>query len=129
MSVLLNHTIVSCRDKGASAQYLVDVLGLDDPVSFGPFMVVEMANGVSMDYDDRHAKDREITPQHYAFLVSEDEFDSIFGRIEANGQDYWSDPGLVGVREINHNHGGRGVYFKDPNGHLLEILTSPYGSR
>jgi catechol 2,3-dioxygenase-like lactoylglutathione lyase family enzyme len=127
MTVLLNHTIVWCRDKKESARYLTDTLGLPEARPFGPFMVVEMGNGVSLDYHDFDARAGEIASQHYAFLVSEPEFDEIFTRIEA-GQDYWADPGLGRRGEINRRDGGRGVYFKDPDGHVLEILTRPYGS-
>ena len=127
MTVLLNHTIVWCRDKKESARYLTDTLGLPEAKPFGPFMVVEMGNEVSLDYHDVDASHGEIASQHYAFLVSEAEFDEIFPRIEA-GQDYWADPGLGRKGEINRRDGGRGVYFKDPDGHLLEILTRPYGS-
>ena len=127
MTVLLNHTIVWCRDKKESARYLTDTLGLPEAKPFGPFMVVEMGNEVSLDYHDVDARAGEIASQHYAFLVSEAEFDEIFSRIEA-GQDYWADPGLGRKGEINRRDGGRGVYFKDPDGHLLEILTRPYGS-
>ena len=65
--------------------------------------------------------------QHYAFLVSEQEFDQIFGRIQARKVKYWADPGQKQEGEINHHFGGRGVYFEDPSGHLLEIITRPYG--
>jgi catechol 2,3-dioxygenase-like lactoylglutathione lyase family enzyme len=124
MSVELNHTIVAARDRRATAEFLTEVLGLDDPTSFGPFLVVEVANGVSLDV--AHAEG-EIPPQHYAFLVSEAEFDEIFGRIRARDLPYWADPGRRRPGEINHNDGGRGVYFPDPNGHFLEIITRPYG--
>ena len=127
MTVLLNHTIVWCRDKKESARYLTDTLGLPESKPFGPFMVVEMGNEVSLDYHDVDARAGEIASQHYAFLVSEAEFDEIFPRIEA-GQDYWADPGLGRKGEINRRDGGRGLYFKDPDGHVLEILTRPYGS-
>jgi catechol 2,3-dioxygenase-like lactoylglutathione lyase family enzyme len=125
MSVQLNHTIVSCRDKQASAAFLAETLGLPEPVPYGPFLVVETSNGVSLDYRDASG---EITTQHYAFLVAEDDFDAIFGRIRAQGTGYWADPGQSRPGEINHNDGGRGVYFADPDGHLLEIITRPYGS-
>ncbi len=128
MNVQLNHTIVWCRDNKVSARYLTQILGLDDAKAWGPFMVVEMSNGVSLDYHDSYDPDAEIISQHYAFLVSEDEFSQIFGRIKASGQDFWADPGLSTKGEINHNDGGRGVYFKDPDGHLLEIITRPYGA-
>ena len=125
MSVQLNHTIVWCRDKERSASFAAEILGLDKPASFGPFRVVEMGNGVSLDY---HDVDGEIASQHYAFLISEGEFDEIFGRITERGLEYWADPALSRRGEINHNDGGRGVYFQDPDGHLLEIITRPYGS-
>ena len=128
MNVALNHTIVWCRDKNASARYLTGILGLGSARPWGPFMVVEMGNGVSLDYHEFYNPDGDTLPQHYAFLVTENEFDEIFGRIEAGGQDYWADPGLSGKDEINHNDGGRGVYFQDPDGHLLEIITRPYGA-
>jgi catechol 2,3-dioxygenase-like lactoylglutathione lyase family enzyme len=128
MSVSLNHTIVRCRDKKASARYLTDTLGLPEAMPWGPFMVVEMGNGVSLDYYDVSDAEGEIASQHYAFLVSEDEFGEIFGRLQAAGQDYWADPALSRQGEVNRNDGGRGVYFMDPDGHLLEIITRPYGS-
>lgn len=125
MTVKLNHTIVYARDKRASAAFLAELFGLPAPARFGPFMAVEVANGVTLDYCDG---DGEIAPQHYAFLVSEREFDEIFGRIQARGMDYWADPGQTRKGKINTHDGGRGVYFEDPNGHLLEIITKPYGS-
>jgi catechol 2,3-dioxygenase-like lactoylglutathione lyase family enzyme len=123
--VELNHTIVYCRDKTLSAGFLAEVLGLPPAQPFGPFLVLETSNGVSLDY----AESREFTPQHYAFLIGDDDFDPIFERIRARGLDYWADPGRARPGEINRNDGGRGVYFPDPNGHMLEILTRPYGSR
>jgi catechol 2,3-dioxygenase-like lactoylglutathione lyase family enzyme len=125
MAVQLNHTIVSARDSAASASFLADVLGLPPPEPFGPFMVVDTDNAVSLDFMDT---DGEITPQHYAFLVGEDEFDEIFGRIQERALPYWADPGRTRPGVINHNDGGRGVYFPDPDGHLLEIITRPYGT-
>jgi catechol 2,3-dioxygenase-like lactoylglutathione lyase family enzyme len=125
MTVQLNHTIVWCRDQNESATFLAEVLGLAEPVRFGPFLVVEASNGVSLDY---HDVDGEIPSQHYAFLISEDEFDQIFGRIRERQLEYWADPGLTRQGQINRNDGGRGVYFRDPDGHLLEIITRPYGS-
>jgi catechol 2,3-dioxygenase-like lactoylglutathione lyase family enzyme len=123
MAVSLNHTIVAARDKRASAAFLADVLGLAAPTTYGPFAVVELANGVSLDFLD----DPEIHPRHYAFLVTEEEFDEIFGRIRARGLDFWADPFERSPGEINTNDGGRGVYWNDPNGHKLEIITRPYG--
>ena len=126
MSVELNHTIVAARDPVASATFLAEVLGVASPRRFGPFQVVDVANGVSLDF--MAAGDEEITSQHYAFLVSEAEFDEIFGRIQAWQLPYWADPGRRLPDEINHHDGGRGVYFPDPDGHFLEIITRPYGS-
>jgi len=128
VSPTFNHTIVWCRDKKASARYLTETLGLPEAQAFGPFMVVEMGNDVSLDFHDFYDDEAEIASQHYAFLVSEEEFDQIFARIEARDQVYWADPGLSQPGRINHNDGGRGVYFEDPDGHLLEIITRPYGS-
>ncbi|MER6417265.1 VOC family protein [Streptomyces sp. NPDC001137] len=125
MNVQLNHTIVAAHDKKASAQFLADILGLEPSPPFGPFIPVEIPNGVTLDYMET---DDDITPQHYAFLVSEDEFDTIFGRIQEAGLTYWADPYHHRRGEINHNDGGRGAYFDDPNGHNLEIITRPYGS-
>ena len=123
MPVQLNHTIVAAHDRHASATFLTELLGLAPPVGFGPFAVVELANEVSLDFLD----DPEVKPRHYAFLVSEEEFDEIFGRIRARGLPYWADPFEQHPGEINTNDGGRGVYWKDPDGHVLEIITRPYG--
>jgi len=125
MTVQLNHTIVSARDKKASAYWLADILGLAAPKPFGPFMTVRTDNDVTLDYLD--AGD-EVVPHHYAFLVSEGDFDAIFGRIRERGLSYWADPHHSRPGEINTNDGGRGVYFEDPDRHNMEILTRPYGS-
>ncbi len=125
MVVEYNHTIVWSRDAKASARFLSGILGLPEPGRIYIFEVVTTANGVNVDFANAEG---EITPQHHAFLVSEPEFDEIFGRIKARGLDYWADPSRTKPGEINHNEGGRGVYFHDPSGHLLEILTRPYGS-
>lgn len=125
MPVELNHTIVAARDPEASARFMADILGLPTPTRFGPFMVVEAANEVSLDF---MRTDDEVTSQHYAFLVTEDEFDEIFDRITTRDVAHWADPGQQRAGEINTRDGGRGVYFEDPEGHLLEILTRPYGS-
>ena len=126
MPAQLNHTIVHAKDKAASAQFLADILGLPKPRPFGPFMMVDAANGVSLDFIS--AEDHEIIVEHYAFLVSEAEFDEIFGRIKERGLDYYADPARRMKGQINRHDGGRGVYWEDPNGHVLEIITRPYGS-
>jgi catechol 2,3-dioxygenase-like lactoylglutathione lyase family enzyme len=125
VSVALNHTIVWCRDQQLSADFLAQILGLAAPTRFGPFLIVEAANDVSLDF---HEIDGPLASQHYAFLVTEDEFDEIYGRIVEQGIDTWADPGQSRPGAINRNDGGRGVYFPDPDGHLLEIFTRPYGS-
>ena len=125
MSVQLNHTIVPARDPRASALFLSEILGLGAPVKFGPFEGVELDNGVTLDFM-RDAGEIEV--RHYAFMVSEDEFDRIFARIRERGLTYWADPAHHRPGEINHNDGGRGVYWDDPDGHRLEILTRAYGS-
>lgn len=125
MSVQLNHTIVWCRDKERSARFAAEILGRPEPASFGPFLIVELDNGVSLDFLEA---EREIAPQHYAFLIGEEEFDQIYGRIQERGLAHWADPGRQRAGRINRNDGGRGVYFEDPDGHFLEVLTRPYGS-
>ncbi len=125
MAIELNHTIVHVRDKRAAAQFLSGILGLPEPTAFGPFLGVQTANGVTLDFLET---DQAITTEHYAFLVSEAEFEQIFGRIRARDITYWADPGRTRRGEINTRDGGRGLYFEDPSGHLLEILTRPYGS-
>lgn len=126
MSVELNHTVVAARDKRAAAEFLATILGLEVGPPYGPFLPVETSNGVTLDYMDSHAD--QIASQHYAFLVSEDEFDAIFGRIQQHEIAFYADPGHRQVGQINHHDGGRGTYFADPNGHNLEIITRPYGS-
>jgi catechol 2,3-dioxygenase-like lactoylglutathione lyase family enzyme len=125
VSVQLDHTIVWCRDQQRSANFLAEILGRPAPTRFGPFLVVDLDNGLSLDY---HDTDGDLAPQHYAFLTSEGEFDEIFGRIVEQHLEHWADPGKTASSEINHNDGGRGVYFEDPDGHLLEIITRRYGS-
>lgn len=121
----LNHTIVMCKDQAASSAFATELLGLPPAERYGPFFVVELANGVSIDY---HETDRPIESQHYAFLISEEEFDQVFARVTARGLAYWADPGLQHEGDINTRDGGRGFYWRDPDGHLLEVLTRPYGS-
>ncbi|MBM3658415.1 MAG: VOC family protein [Actinobacteria bacterium] len=121
----LNHTIVWCRDQERSATFFTEVFGRPPAARFGPFLVVEADNGVSLDF---HELAGEIASQHYAFLVTEAEFDAVFGRVVARGIPYWADPGRSRAGTINTHDRGRGVYFEDPDGHLLEIITRPYGS-
>jgi catechol 2,3-dioxygenase-like lactoylglutathione lyase family enzyme len=125
MPVQLNHTIVWCRDQQRSATFFAEMLGRPAPVRFGPFHVVELDNGVSLDF---HGVDHDVASQHYAFLIAEDDFDRVYERIRARGLAHWADPARTHAGEINRHDGGRGVYFADPDGHLLEVITRPYGS-
>jgi len=125
MTIQLNHTIVRVRDKQESAAFLTEILGLPDATAYGPFLVVELGNDVSLDFADDHGPAH---PQHYAFLVDESDFDDIFTRIKQRNLPYWADPFKRRPGEFNTNDGGRGVYWEDPNGHFLEIITRPYGS-
>ena len=125
MSVKLNHTIVHARDRRAAADFYAEVFDLAAPVAFGPFLDVQTDNEVTLAILET---DEQFDPQHYAFLVTDAEFDQIFGRVKARGLDYWADPALRRKGETNSHFGGRGVYFRDPSGHLLEIITRPYGS-
>jgi catechol 2,3-dioxygenase-like lactoylglutathione lyase family enzyme len=126
MSVELNHTIVLARDKQASAEFLATILGLKVGAQWGPFLPITTSNSVTLDYAD--SDQDTIAPQHYAFLVSEPEFDSIFERIQQAGITYYADPARKKAGQINHNDGGRGLYFLDPVGHAMEVITRPYGS-
>jgi catechol 2,3-dioxygenase-like lactoylglutathione lyase family enzyme len=125
VTVELNHTIVWCRDKRRSAAFLVELLDLPRPIPFGPMLVVKLANGVSLDFYDQ---DGEIASQHYAFLMSEEDFERVFARIRERRLPYWAEPGKARGRlgETYEHNGGRGLYFEDPDGHLLEIMTRPY---
>lgn len=125
MTVELNHTIVWCSDNKRSSRFLADMLGLPEPKTFHHFEVVELDNGVSIDFMVKEGGVPSM--QHYAFLVDDETFDHGFARIEALGLAYWADPGRSRPGEINRNDGGRGVYFEDPDGHFLELLTTPYG--
>lgn len=125
MSVELNHTIVPVRDKAASAAWLAELLGLRVQPQFGPFIPVQTSNGVTLDYQDVSG---DIPAQHYAFLVSENDFDNIRARLVDAGITCYADPAHQSTEPINTRDGGRGTYFVDPDGHNMEILTRPYGS-
>ena len=124
MGIELNHTIVPTHDKQAEARFVTDVLGLPAASSFGPFAVVELQNGVSLDFMD---VDGDLPVQHYAFLISEDEFDAVSARLREREVATYADPGHQRPG-FNTNDGGRGLYFDSPDGHNLEVLTRPYGS-
>ncbi len=124
MTISLNHTIIDGRDNEKSATFLTEILGLAPHTIIGHFAVV-LVGDTSLDFLET---DGEITQRHFAFLVSEAEFDKIFKRITGRGLTYWADPSRKEAGHINHWDGGRGLYFDDPDGHLLEIITRPYGS-
>ena len=121
----LNHTIVWCSDQQRSAEFLTGILGLPPARKFFHFLVVDLSNGVSLDY---YQKEGPVSQQHYAFLVTDAEFDAAFGRIEERGLDFWADPARSQPGQINKHFGGRGIYFADLDDHLLELITTPYGS-
>lgn len=123
MAIKLNHTIVNVRDKRASAAFFTELFGLPPAKPFAHFLSVQVGNEVTLDFCDA---DYDPEPQHYAFLVSDAEFDQIFGRIKARGVAHWADPAKRLKGEINRHFGGRGVYFEEPGGHFLEIITRPY---
>ena len=124
MAVEFNHTLVNSRDIWTAATSVAEILGLEKPSAYGPFAVITLANGASLDF---HQAD-EVQGQHYAFLVSETEFDEILGRIKARGYTYWADPMGKQAGKWNTEDGGRGLYWEGPDGHFLEIITRPYGS-
>jgi catechol 2,3-dioxygenase-like lactoylglutathione lyase family enzyme len=125
MAARLNHTIVWCRDQQKSAAFLTEILGLPPPRRFMGFLVVELANDVSVDY--LPAEGEPIALQHLAFLVDESEFDGALARVRERTTEIWADPAKQQPGRINRHFGGRGVYFDDPDGHLFEIITTPYG--
>jgi catechol 2,3-dioxygenase-like lactoylglutathione lyase family enzyme len=119
----LNHIIIPAKDKDASAVFLADTLGVEAQPQWGPFRPVQTSNGVTLDFVDS----KDVRTQHYAFLVDDGEFDAAFARLKKAGVAYFANPDKSGPGEINHYSGGRGLYFEDPNGHWLELLTRPYG--
>jgi hypothetical protein len=125
MTAQFNHTIVWSSDQTKSARFLAEMLGRPAPVRFGHFDVVALDNGISLDFASAEGP---IRSQHYAFLISEADFDAVLGRIIEHGLEHWADPMRRRPGEINHNDGGRGVYFPDPDGHYLEVITRSYGS-
>ncbi|MEU3085800.1 VOC family protein [Streptomyces massasporeus] len=120
----LNHTAVYASDRRLSAQFLAAVLGLEVGAPFGPFLPVDLGNGVTLDYYEM--TDEPIQSQHYAFLVPDERFDGMIDRLEALGVTYYADPNHTRPGRVNDLFGGRGAYFADPAGHNMEIMTRPY---
>jgi catechol 2,3-dioxygenase-like lactoylglutathione lyase family enzyme len=120
MSVQLDHTIIAVHDQDESARFVAEILGLAAPSRSGPFQVVTVDHGLSLDFANANG---DVRPQHYAFLVSDAEFDTIFGRIVERALPYWADPRRTRPGEIREHEHGRGFYFEDPSGHFLEVLT------
>ncbi|MFB8244360.1 VOC family protein [Streptomyces sp. NPDC055952] len=120
----LDHTVVYASDRSLSAEFLAAVLGLGVGAPFGPFLPVDLGNGVTLDYYEK--RDEPVQPQHYAFLVPDEQFDAMIGRLEALGVTYYADPSHTEPGRVNDLFGGRGAYFADPDGHNMEIMTRPY---
>nr|WP_246598662.1 VOC family protein [Nocardia tengchongensis] len=128
MTIQFNHTIVACTDNRVSVEFWADILGVEVGKPYGPFIPITVGNGVTFDFAALPPGfEGEPQPQHYAFLVSEEEFDAAYDKIKRYGLTYWADPRQQGVNQINHNDGGRGIYFLDPVGHYMELITVPYG--
>ncbi len=120
MTIELDHTIIPSRDKEAAARFFARIFGLSYDGPHSHFAPVRVNDRLTLDFDDEDEFDH----HHYAFRVSEDEFDAMFGRIQADGITYGSGPYACDDMQINNRRGGRGVYFRDPDGHLLELLTA-----
>jgi catechol 2,3-dioxygenase-like lactoylglutathione lyase family enzyme len=125
MAVRIDHLALAARDARESAQFLADVLGLPAPYASGPFIAVDVDDTCTIDFA---APQIDFPGQHVAFHVGDDDFDAILARLRQRGTPFWADVGYRGPGEYNTHHGGRGLYFDDPAGHHLEILTRRYGS-
>lgn len=124
MSITFNHTIIASKDREESARFYRELLEVAEAPSWGVFTNTQLDDGVLLQFAEPPVD--EIQMQHYAFLVDDELFDRAYARIQEWKIDHWAGPRGDGPGRINHNHGGRGVYFKDPSGHGLEIITSPY---
>src|ERR1700759_3497007 len=113
--------MILAHSREESAAFLAEILGLEVGEPGGPWLPIEVSNGVTLLFAS--APPERISVGHYAVLVSDEEFDQIFARVEAKGLTYWADPQRRQEMEINHHHGGRGFYFLDPAGHGMEVLT------
>ena len=126
MTVFFDHHIVPSSDQDRSARFYADVLGLPEPRREGPFAALDLGNDVALYVA---GWDEHVTPQHYAFLVTEAEFDAFYARLTDRGLEHWADPHCRQPQQVNHDDGGRGTYFRDPDGHFVEVLTVRYGGR
>jgi len=126
MPISFNHTIIAARDRHASASFFTHLFGLPEPTLWGPFAIVTLDRGVFLQFAEPDVA--AIQMQHYAFLVDDRTFDALYGRLVDAGLAHAADPQGTRPDRINTNHGGRGVYFRDPAGHGIEVITRPYGS-
>ncbi|MDJ0362235.1 VOC family protein [Rhodococcus sp. H29-C3] len=124
MTITFDHTIVVSKDRSVSAAFFRWLFDLPEAPSWGPFTNVQLSDGALIQFAEPPVD--EIQPQHYAFRVTDDLFDIVVKRLSNGAIRYWADPHQTQKRQINHHHDGRGVYFKDPAGHLIEVLTKPY---
>ncbi|MFD4573483.1 VOC family protein [Streptomyces sp. NPDC058417] len=120
----LDHVVVYARDRALSAEFLAAVLGLSVGAPFGPFLPVDLGNGVTLDFHE--LRDEPVQSQHLAFLVTEAQFDAALSRLDTLGVTYYADPTHREPGRVNRLFGGRGAYFADPDGHNLEVLTRSY---
>ncbi|MFE7114425.1 VOC family protein [Streptomyces sp. NPDC057654] len=123
MAIAFNHTIIAAKDRHESAQFFRDLLEIEEAPPWGPFTNIQLPDGVLLQFAEPPV---EIQMQHYAFLVDDGLFDRAYGRLCDRGVEHWADPQMRRPGEINDEHGGRGVYFKDPAGHAIELITRPY---
>ena len=120
MTIRLDHTIVHSRDAKAAANFLAELFGLPAPTPVGPFLALRLEDGMTLDFNHMGT---DVTIQHYAFQVDDEDFDTIFSRIRDRALPYWADPFHKRPGEINPHGGGRRIYFEDPSGHNMEIFT------
>ena len=123
MPATFNHTIIAAKDRAASARFFRELLEAAEAPSWGPFTNIQLADGVLLQFAEPPV---EIQMQHYAFLLDDELFDRTYQRLRDARIEHWADPQMRRSGEINDEHGGRGVYFKDPAGHAIELITRPY---
>jgi catechol 2,3-dioxygenase-like lactoylglutathione lyase family enzyme len=123
MTVTFNHTIIAAKNRAESAQFFRDLLELPAAPSWGVFTNIQLSDGVLLQFAEPPV---DIQMQHYAFLLDDDLFDRAYRRLQNRNIEHWADPQMRRPGETNTEHGGRGVYFKDPAGHAIELITRPY---